>query len=449
MDKYNVIIVGAGPAGLFASYELLQQDRNLKVCLIDRGKSIKNRTSKEVMFGVGGSGAFSDGKLHYSLVLSHEKMLDIYPKEEYENILKYVDSIFTNFGVDADYYPKNLERVDELVEENKKSNIQLFVRKIRHVGSDKLPAVIGKFEEFLLGKNIDLKTETNVIDLIIENGQCEGVITEDGQKIFSKNVILAPGRLSASWLQDVARKYGIEFKYEPAVVGVRVEFPSLIMQKYADLMYEAIFSIYTPTFNDVVRTFCPCPQGHVAIETYKDYVCVNGHSNSNHDSANSNFALVSIINLTAPVENTISYAESIAKLANTIGGGKPLIQRLKDLHMGRRSTWERINESSVIPTLTDVTPGDISMALPARVTRNIIEGLEELEKVMPGINSGDTLLYAPEIKLRTSKIVTGRDLETKIKNLYIAGDGPGVSGNITGAAATGTIAARGIINSSI
>jgi uncharacterized FAD-dependent dehydrogenase len=446
MDKYDVIIVGAGPAGLFASYELLQNNKNLKVCLIDRGKSIKNRTSKEVMFGVGGSGAFSDGKLHYSLVLSHEMILDIYPKEEYENILTYVDSIFTNFGVDADYYPKNLERANELVEENKKSNIQLFVRRIRHVGSDKLPAVIGKFEEFLLGKKIDLKTEINIIDLIIENGQCQGVITEDGQKFFSKNVILASGRSSASWLQDIARKYGVEFKYEPAVVGVRVEFPRAVMEKYADLMYEAIFSIHTPTFNDIVRTFCPCPQGHVAIETYKDYVCVNGHSNSNHDSENSNFALVSIINLTAPVENTISYAESIAKLANTIGGGKPLIQRVKDLHMGRRSTWDRINESSVIPTLRDVTPGDISMALPARVTRNIIEGLEELEKVMPGINSGDTLLYAPEIKLRTSKILTNKNLETKIQNLYIAGDGPGVSGNIIGAAATGVIAARGIIN---
>lgn len=446
MNKYDVIIVGAGPAGLFASYELLQKDSNLKVCLIDRGKSIKNRTSEEVMFGVGGSGAFSDGKLHYSLVLSHEMILDIFPKEEYENILTYIDSIFTNFGVDADYYPKNLERTNELVEESKRSNIHLFVRKMRHIGSDKLPAVIGKFEEFLLSKKIDLKTETSIEDLIVENGRCQGVITGDGRKFFSKNVILASGRSSASWLQDIARKYGVEFKYEPAVVGVRVEFPRAIMEKYANLMYEAIFSIYTPTFNDIVRTFCPCPQGHVAIETYKDYVCVNGHSNSNHDSENSNFALVSIINLTAPVENTISYAESIAKLANTIGGGKPLIQRVKDLHMGRRSTWERINESSIIPTLKDVTPGDISMALPARVTRNIIEGLEELEKVMPGINSGDTLLYAPEIKLRTSKILTDKNLETKIQNLYIAGDGPGVSGNIIGAAATGVIAARGIIN---
>ena len=445
MDKYDVIIVGAGPAGLFASYELLKNNKDLRVCLADKGKSVNNRTPQEVMFGVGGAGAFSDGKLHYSPLLSHEKILDIYPKEEYEKILDYVDSVFTGFGVDAGYYPKDIEKANKLVEESERLGVQLFVRKIRHVGSDKLPAVIKRFEESLIQNRIDLRTGTEITDIIVEDNACRGVITSAGERIFADNVVLASGRSSAAWLQKIARKYGVDFKYEPAEIGVRVEFPEGIMNRYSDLMYEAIFLVHTPTFDDAVRTYCPCPHGHVAIEKYDDYVCVNGHSNSTYDSRNSNFALVSIVHLTEPVENTISYGESIAKLATTIGGGKPIIQRLEDLQRGRRSTWDRINKSFVKPSLKEVTPGDIAMALPARVVTNILEGLMALEKVLPGINSGNTLLYAPEIKLRTPKMATDKNLKTSVGHLYTVGDGPGLSGNIVGAAATGVIAARGIM----
>jgi hypothetical protein len=174
-------------------------------------------------------------------------------------------------------------------------------------------------------------------------------------------------------------------------------------------------------------------------------VCVNGHSNSDHKSPNSNFAFVVEVNLTEPVENSIQYAQSIAQLASTIGGGKPILQRLADLKKGRRSTWSRIKKSLITPSLTDVTPGDISMALPHRIVTDIIEGLEQLDMVMPGINAGSTLLYAPEVKFRSSKIITTKGMETRIKNVYVAGDGCGISGTITGAAATGIMAARGIL----
>jgi uncharacterized protein len=228
-------------------------------------------------------------------------------------------------------------------------------------------------------------------------------------------------------------------------VGVRVEFPAVIMKKHAESLYEIVYKVRTNTYDDIVRTFCSCPNGLVATETYENYVCVNGHSNSDHKSPNSNFAFVVEVNLTEPVENSIQYAQSIAQLASTIGGGKPILQRLVDLRKGRRSTWTRIKKSLVTPSLTDVTPGDISMALPHRIVTDLIEGLDQLDQVMPGINSGSTLLYAPEVKFRSSKIKTSKGMETVVKNIYVAGDGCGISGTITGAAATGIMAARGIL----
>jgi len=445
MDKFDIIIVGAGPAGMFAAYELITQKPSLQVCLIELGNCIASRAKSEVMSGVGGAGTFSDGKLHYTPVLSHEKMLHLYREDEYQEYLDYVDQIFTKFGVDADYYPKDMVLTRELADEAKKKSIKLFIRKARHVGSDKLPQVIANFEKYLTSRGVILKDKTEVLDIITVGEEAKGVKLVDGAELYADKVILAPGRIKARWLQKLAEKYQLKFSYEKVEVGVRVEFAESILKKHADLMYETVFMMRTPTFDDVIRTFCPCPKGQVSAEYYDDFVCVNGHSNSDHNSQNSNFAFVTEVTLTEPVENTIAYAKSIAKLATTIGGGKPILQRLADLQKGRRSTWERINKSFVTPSLKDVTPGDISMALPHRIVTNIKEGLTMLEQVLPGIDSPHTLLYAPEIKLRSSKIETDKFLETKIHGLYVTGDGAGLSGNITGAAATGLIAAKGIL----
>jgi len=218
------------------------------------------------------------------------------------------------------------------------------------------------------------------------------------------------------------------------------------MKRYAESLYEIVLKVRTDTFDDIVRTFCSCPNGYVAREDYQGYVCVNGYSNSDHSSKNSNFALLCEVHLTEPVENSIAYAQSIAELASTIGGQKPILQRLADLRKGRRSTWRKLEKSLVTPSLTDVTPGDISMALPHRIVVNILESLGKLDSVMPGINSGSTLLYAPEVKFRSSKIKTTPGMETNVNGLFVAGDASGMAGSITGAAATGIMAARGIIN---
>jgi uncharacterized FAD-dependent dehydrogenase len=444
MVKYDVIIVGAGPAGLFACYELLQKDKSLKIVLIDMGKRIEDRKPFEVMSGIGGAGTFSDGKLHFTATLSHEKAFSLISRYEYQKLLDYVDQVFTKFGVDSEYFPKQTSKYEELIEEATKNDIELIVRKARHVGTDKLTKVIENFEKYLVGHGIEILDNTEVIDLIVKNGVVAGVITKDDEKIYGKRVLLAPGRIKASWLQKLMNKYGVKYVYDKVEVGVRVEFPAPIMRKQAEVLYETVYRVRTQIYHDIIRTFCSCPNGEVATESYDGYVCVNGHSKSDHKSKNSNFAFVSEVSLTEPVENSIAYAKSIAEVASTIGGGKPILQSLEDLRCGRRSTWSRLTKSFVEPSLKEVVPGDIAMALPYRIVQNIKEGLETLDKVMPGINSGSTLLYAPEVKFRSSKIKTEHNLETSVKGLYVAGDAAGLSGSITGAAVTGVMFARGI-----
>jgi len=446
-DKnYDAAIVGAGPAGIFACFELLTDDPNSKIALIDMGPRLEERKANQVMSGFGGAGSFSDGKLHYTPKLSHERALHLISELEYRKILDSIEAVFKQYGVESDWYPRNAEEVKDMVEEAQKHDIELIVRRAQHIGTDRLRKVIQKFQDYLLEMKVDLLDNTRIEDILVSEDKCEGVVDSKGNEYLADKVLLAPGRISAKWLQELADKHGVGYEYGMVEVGVRAEFPESIMKRYADALYEIVLKIRTPTFDDIIRTFCTCPNGYVAVEDYRGYVCVNGHSDSSHESKNSNFAFVCEVNLTKPVENSIAYAESIAKVATTIGGGKPILQRLADLRKGRRSTWSRLRKSLIKPSLEDVTPGDISMALPHRIVTNILEGFEKLDEVMPGINSGSTLLYAPEVKFRSSRIKTDNSLQTGVANLYVAGDAAGVSGSITGAAATGIMAARGMMS---
>ncbi|MDD3159605.1 MAG: NAD(P)/FAD-dependent oxidoreductase [Candidatus ainarchaeum sp.] len=445
-NKYDVIIVGAGPAGIFAAYEFAKSNSKLKILLLDKGSLIEDRKRTEVMTGFGGAGTFSDGKLHFTPVLSHEKMFHLYTKEEYQELINYCEKVLLEFGVEPNYYPKNLEHAKELVTEAQKNNVQLYIRKAIHVGSDKLPIVMKNFANYLKLNNIELKGNCEIEDIIIDNQIVKGVITKNNEQIFAENVILAPGRYNAKWLQELAEKYKLKEIYDKIEVGVRVEFPCSILERFSDELYETVFTMYTPTYDDLIRTFCPCPRGHVAIEQYDGFVCVNGHSNSNHDSNNSNFAFVTEIKLTKPLESTRAYANFIAQGTTLLGSGKPIIQRLKDLKMGRRSTLERITHSHIQPSLKTAVPGDIGMAMPYRIVTNILEGIKMLDKVLPGLDGDSTFLYSPEVKFRSNKILTDKNLETEIKGLFVAGDGAGLAGNIVGAAVTGLIPARQILN---
>ncbi len=444
VKRYDVVIVGAGPAGIFSCFKLINKNPKLQIALVEMGKSIENRSGKEVMSGFGGAGTYSDGKLHFTPKLSHERTFHIISPEKYQKLLDEIELIFLDFGINSEEYPKNPEIAAKFIAEAQKNELELIIRRSKHVGSDKLKKMMKDFQKYLEERGVAMFFNERVEDLGIKNAQFDHVKTTN-RKIYGHKALLAPGRINARWLQLIGNKHGIDHEYGMVEVGVRLEFPASIMQKHAEALYEIVFKLRTDTYDDVMRTFCTCPNGMVALEDYEGYVCVNGHSNSNHASPNSNFAFVHEVSLTQPVENSIQYAQSVAKLASTIGGGKPILQRLADLKKGRRSTWNRLNKSMVKPTLKKVTPGDISMALPHRTVTNIIEGLEKLDRVMPGINSGDTLLYAPEVKFRSSRVKTSSDMETAIKGVYVAGDASGMSGTITGAAATGLMAAKGIL----
>ena len=350
MKKYDYIIVGGGPAGLFACYEILKKSKGKSIALIDLGKRIENRSSKDVMTGIGGAGTYSDGKLTLTASLSHEKAFHLISKFQYQKILDYVDDIFNIFKVDSEYYPKETEELKELIKEAEFNDIELVVRKARHVGTDKLKNFVKQFQEYLLEKGVEIKDKTEVEDILVKKGTIYGVVTKEGKKIYGEKVLLAPGRVNARWLQRLADRYEIRYMYDKVEVGVRVEFPSSIMRRQAETLYEVVYKVRTKTYQDIVRTFCSCPNGLVAIENYDSYVCVNGHSNSDHKSKNSNFAFLCEVNLKEPLENSIAYAKSVAELTSLLGGGKPLLQSLYDLRDGRRSTWSRLEKSFVYGT---------------------------------------------------------------------------------------------------
>jgi len=264
------------------------------------------------------------------------------------------------------------------------------------------------------------------------------------EQIEARYLITAPGRAGAYWLREEAGRLGIITEYGPIDVGMRVEFPAEIYVPIERVMYDAKLRVRTATYDDMVRTFCTNPRGFVVRETYDEFSLVNGHAENENKTENTNFALLSHIELTDPVEDTTEYGRAIAKLATTIGGGRPIIQRLKDLKNGRRSTMERLHRVTISPTLTDVTPGDISMALPDRIVVNLLEGLDQLDNIIPGLTADNTLLYAPEIKFYDTRYPVSQTMETAIPGFYVVGDASGHCRGIVYSAVTGLLAAEAI-----
>lgn len=460
--KYDVIIIGAGPAGLFSAYELITNNENLKIAILDKGFRVQKRVCPmnkkgtpcqncnpcAILAGYGGAGTFSDGKLNFIPKLGKSDLMKYMLESEANKLIDETEEIFNKFKMDADVYPSNMDEAKEIRKKVAIAGAKLLIIKQKHLGSDHLPEYIDGICDYLIEKGVTLIDRADVVDIktINENDHDVTYVTgKDSITLKGTNVIVAPGRTGAKWIQELADKYNIPYLSQSIEIGVRVEVRKDIMEEITKVIYDPTIFIKTSTYGDEMRTFCTNPGGFVAKENYYGYICVNGHALKDVKSNNTNFAFISKVNLTEPVTNTRLYGESIARIANVLGDGKPIIQSLKDLKSGRRSEWHRINKGFIEPTLKDCVAGDLALVLPHRIITNILEGLETLDKIIPGVANDDTLLYGPEIKFFSNEIQTNNHFKLENDNIYFIGDGAGKAGNIVTAAATGLVAARDIL----
>jgi len=461
---YDIVIVGAGPAGLFAAYELAnlknsENGKDLKVLLVDKGLRPLKRTCplltpKEkctfcdpcnITYGIGGAGTYSSGIINLRPDIGGELHEILRSWDKAQELVDYVDEVLVKFGAPKErFFEPNMEKVKDIQRKAAKVGAEFIPIRQRHIGTDKTPLVIENILNYIEKSGVKVEELTNVLE-IQKKGDHFLLKTNRKEEIETKTLLVAPGRAGAKWFLEQARNLGVDMVPGPLDIGVRVEVESFVMEELTSAVWDPKVVLYTKKYDDKVRTFCVNPRGYIMKEVYDDgTIGVNGQTFADRKSNNTNFAFLTTIKLSDPLEDTIEYGKSIARLMTRLGGEKPIIQRLIDFEKGRRSTWERINRSTVRPTLRDVTPGDISMGLPYRVVSNLIEGLERLDNIAPGLYSSNTLLYAPEIKYYSMKAVVDSNMETVVDNLFVAGDGVGLSRGINIAAATGILAARGI-----
>ena len=452
--KYDVIIVGAGPAGIFSALELTEQNK-LNVLILDRGLDIDLRKCPSsrgfecvhcepcsVLSGWGGAGAYSDGKLTLSTEVGG--WLNQYvSQKELKKLVKYVDGIYIQYGASEQVYGGDTEKVDEIDRQASLAGLKLIRQEVRHMGTDKCLETLRRMRKELNDK-VTFYPKTDVKGLITEDNKAIGVKTTSGEKFYAKYVIIAPGRSGAEWLQTEAQFLGLKTVNNPVDVGVRVEVLASVMEKLTKTLYEPKLIYFSKLFDDQVRTFCVSPYGEVTTESYDGVLTVNGQSSAERKTENTNFALLVSTSFTEPFKEPIAYGKYVARLSNLLSGGV-MVQRLGDLVSGRRSTPERLARSVVTPTLKNATPGDLSFVLPYRYLSDIREMLQALDVIVPGVHSRDTLLYGIEVKFYSSHLQLNDELESKIQNMFTIGDGAGVTRGLIQASASGVIVAREIM----
>ncbi|HSJ58923.1 MAG TPA: NAD(P)/FAD-dependent oxidoreductase [Anaerolineae bacterium] len=452
---YDVIIVGAGPAGILAALELTRA-AHPRVLMLDKGTSLEKRRcpSREygrcmkcatchLMTGWGGAGAFSDGKL--TLTTQVGGLLDeIRGVVEAEALVREVDALWVRYGADGEPYNGDLDRIEEVERRGALAGLRLLHYPIRHLGTERSGAILGAMYDEVVARGIEVRFRTEVVRVLTEDGTVRGVETSKGETIRAPYVILAPGREGADWLTRLARDLELNLSVNPVDIGVRVEMPAHVFAPLTDLLYEPKFIYFSDSFDDRVRTFCVCPYGEVVTEWAGDVLTVNGHSYAEQRTKNTNFAVLVSKNFTEPFREPIAYGKYVARLANLLSGGI-IVQRLGDLRAGRRTTDQRLERCITRPTLKEATPGDLNLVLPYRYVVNILEMLDALDQVAPGVASRHTLLYGVEAKFYSSRLELTRDLETQVHNLFATGDGAGVTRGLVQASASGLVAAREIL----
>lgn len=396
-----------------------------------------------LMTGWGGSGAFSDGKLTLTTQVGG-LLAEIRGEKEAESLVQEVDSLWVRFGAGGTPHRGDIDRIEELARRAAIAGLRLQHYPIRHLGTERSGAILGAMHDELVQRGVEVRTRTSVTNVLTKNGAVTGVQTSKGKMLTAKCVIVAPGREGADWLIKLARDLELSTSINPVDIGVRVELPAHVLAPLTDLLYEPKFIYFSSAFDDRVRTFCVCPYGEVVTEWAGDVLTVNGHSYAHQRTENTNFAVLVSKNFTEPFKEPIAYGKYIARLANLLSGGI-MVQRLGDLRAGRRTTDQRLERCITRPTLREASPGDLNLVLPHRYVVNILEMIDALDQVAPGVASRHTLLYGVEAKFYSSRLELTPDLETGVHNLFAAGDGAGVTRGLVQASASGLVAAREIL----
>lgn len=453
--KYDVIIVGAGPAGIFSALELSKNLNNIRILIVEKGKDITKRICPmkvkdiactacpecAILSGWGGAGAFSDGKLTLSPEIGG--FLSSYiDRQVLKTLIDRVDETYVTFGAPHKIYGKDSGKMRKIQQNASAYGLQFIPTHIRHIGTERCQQVLKKFKD-VIGEKVDIVFNAEVTKILTRKRSVFGVKLRDGTTLHSSFVIIAPGREGSRWLEKEAKRLHLTLLKNPVDIGVRVEIPASVFDPLTKVTYEPKLVFSSKTFKDKVRTFCVNPRGEVVKEYLKGIWTVNGHSYAHVKSDNTNFALLVSTFFTEPFDEPILYGRYIAELANMLGKGV-LVQRLGDLRNGRRSTFKRIADGKVQPTLKDAIPGDLSFAIPYRYLKDILEMLDALDHIAPGVNSDHTLLYGIEVKFYSMRPKLTEVLETEVANLFAVGDGAGVTRGLIQASASGILAAHEI-----
>lgn len=462
--KYDVVVIGAGPAGIFTAIELARKNPHAKTLLIDKGRTIEKRTCPArsnghccncdpcgITSGWSGAGAFSDGKLSLSPEVGG-RLTDYMSREAAQEGIYYADKIYLQFGAQNTVYGLDEKRVDDIVYEASKHGIHLIPCPVRHLGTEKAFEVLKGMYHYLVNEtNTEFLELTRVKDILTDGDKVRGVLVQPkGQEPFEIEadfVVAAPGRGGAEWLSQQTRSLNIKTENNEVDIGVRVEVPNSVIDHLTRDLYEAKLVYYSDTFDNRVRSFCVNPGGVVSEEHYDGQIAVvNGHSYADEKlkTSNTNFALLVSTKFTEPFNEPIEYGKYIARLANMLTGGGVMVQRLGDVLKGRRTDYDRLKKSTTVPTLKSAVPGDLSYVLPARYLTSIVETLKAFDKIAPGIYARNTLLYGAEVKFYSSKVRVSDRFETDVNHLYAIGDGAGITRGLMQASVTGVMVARDI-----